>query len=278
MRFTPNALFAVLVLPAIISSCKESIDIQSDTCYSVQQLLDSKNADVGCDEMADFEGNALCLTGVLEVSNDPHAPVLNFFLLDSTDHNRAVEIRLDSALAAEVIPLVQANRGKTAQAKGLMSGHSQPGNPDCRRTFSLALANAADLEVEDAIIPQPVDTIYLELAVWQLTAMVKDHTTTPVPDTLPVPITIKFETGKITGYNSCNDYGGTYLANGSLLSISDLYSTKKFCVDVAELETRYMQNLRNAQSFRISGETLEIDCGNMDILVYRLNWKKRKGE
>jgi len=278
MRLNPFSLFALLILLVVFSSCKERIDIQSDTCYSIQRLLDSKNANVGCDEAADFEGNELCLTGVLEASNDPHALALNFYLLDSSDPNRAVEVRLDSFVASEVIPLVKANRGKTATARGVISGHSQPGNPDCRRVFSLTLADAADLEVKDAVVPEPVDTISLEFAVWQLTAIVKNDTPVPVPDTLPVPITIKFEGGRITGFNGCNDYGGAFTANGSLLSIGDLFSTKKFCVDVAELESHYMNNLRNAQSFRISGETLEINCGNMEVLAYRLNWKKRKGE
>ena len=279
MHNHPKLLSVALLSLALFSSCKERIDINdADTCYPVQRLLDSKNADVGCDQTADFEGHALCLTGVLEVSNDPHALPLNFFLLDSADNNRAVEIRLDSSLAAEMIPLVRANRGKQAAAKGLMAGAGQPGNPDCVRSFSLTLAAAADLAIENAVPPPPRDTVNLETAVWQLTAIFTSTDTMPVPDTFPVPITAKFSAGKVEGFGGCNNFGAEYSTAGSQLIVSGVYSTKKFCQGISEWENRFFQFLGQSKTLSITGETMAIDCGENKGLLFRLNWKKRKGD
>ena len=279
MRFNPNALFAALLGLAIFSSCKEIIDFQADTCYPVQQLLDSKNADVACNEKADFEGSILCLSGNLEVSNDPHALPGNFFLLDPVDSNRSVEVQLDSNVAVAVIPLVRANRGQAAKVKGVLSGNGQPGNPDCRRAFVLTLVTSSDFELENSPDPTPPsDSINLETAVWQLTAIVVDHTPMQVPDTLPVPMTVKFSAGKVEGYGGCNNFGGTFTAGGDQLSVSGLFSTRRFCEGISEWENKFLRGLEQSKSYKITGETLEIDCGEAGGLVFRLNWKKRKGE
>ena len=43
-------------------------------------------------------------------------------------------------------------------------------------------------------------------------------------------------------------------------------------------ETMFLQQLEKSKSYTVQGETLEINCGDMGSLVFRLNWKKRKGE
>lgn len=90
-----------------------------------------------------------------------------------------------------------------------------------------------------------------------------------IPGTLPKPITIHFQEGKVKGHGGCNGYGGNYLAAGDQLSVSEIFSTKMFCQEASNYENAFFQTLQSARSFKISGNQLEIDCGDMGGLVFQ---------
>ena len=121
----------------------------------------------------------------------------------------------------------------------------------------------------------PAENINLETAVWQLTDFLSGQDALAVPDTLPVPITVKFSAGKVEGFGGCNGIGGNYTAEGNSLTVSNLMSTKMFCEGISNLEQSFLQSLGQSQSYQIKEETLEINCGDMAGLRFRLNWKKR---
>ncbi len=125
--------------------------------------------------------------------------------------------------------------------------------------------------------PQAVKSVSLETAVWQLTNILTDAGTMQVPDTLPVPITIKFSNGEIEGFGGCNGFGGNYTYRGDQLRISGIMHTEMYCEGRSEWENRFFQRLEYSRAYRIIDETLEIDSGEMGGLKFRLNWKKRKG-
>lgn len=122
----------------------------------------------------------------------------------------------------------------------------------------------------------PYATEGLEGKVWQLTTIAVD----PEPQQVPadLPITVKFEAGKIEGHGGCNGYGGNYTLNGNKLSVSGIVHTEMYCEGASEWEQRFLERLQLAKSYYIRGEIMEIDCGDIGNLVFRLNWKKRKGE
>lgn len=119
-------------------------------------------------------------------------------------------------------------------------------------------------------------TARLEGMVWQLTTFA----IAPAPQNVPedVTITIKFENGKINGHGGCNNLGGEFILDGNTLQVSRLISTKMYCEKAMKWETMFLQQLEKSKSYTINGETLEINCGEMGNLIFRLNWKKRKGE
>ena len=270
------SVLTLLFISISLPGCKERIDPGANYCYSIQQLLDSKNANVACHSKADFEGASLCLSGLVEFDGEQGELPRSFFLLATNNPGRSIEIQMDPDVAIEVMPWIRANRGKAASVKGIVSGFGQHGDPDCRREFVQKLAKVSDFNLENPTPPAPpADTIKLETAVWQLSSIKGNGSGLPLPDSLPVPITIKFATGKIEGYGGCNNYGGSYNASGNQLGVSAIFSTKKFCEGISVLENKYFKLLENSKTFAISGESLDIDCGEMGSLAFRLNWKKR---
>lgn len=116
----------------------------------------------------------------------------------------------------------------------------------------------------------------LEGMVWQLTTFA----TGPEPQKVPedITISIKFEGGKIDGHGGCNNVGGQYIHDGNSLQVSQLVSTKMYCEKAMKWEKMFLTQLEKSKTYTISGETLDINCGDMGNLIFRLNWKKRKGE
>ncbi len=76
-----------------------------------------------------------------------------------------------------------------------------------------------------------------------------------------VKATAKFSEGKITGKASCNNYFTSYEVDGSSLRItSPIGSTMMMCEeDVMLQETAFLSALETSKSYKISGNTLEIE-------------------
>jgi len=125
--------------------------------------------------------------------------------------------------------------------------------------------------------PPQEKPIALETAVWQLTDILTKPVPMRVPDSLAVPITIKFSGGNFEGFGGCNGIGGEYTATGKQLTVTGVIRTEMYCEGASDWENMFIQRLQYSRSYRITGETLEIDCGAMGGLKFRLNWKKRKG-
>lgn len=122
----------------------------------------------------------------------------------------------------------------------------------------------------------PAPEITLETAVWQLTSILVDPAPMPVPDSLPLPITLKFSKGTLEGHGGCNGYGGSYTVDANRLAVSGLLHTEMYCEGSSQWENLFFERLANSQTWEIKGESLEIQCGDLGGLVFRLNWKKRK--
>jgi hypothetical protein len=136
----------VLCLLCFSACKKEMLDIRSGACFTVEDLLESRNADVPCGKTADFEGLSLCLEGNLESGGPGGNPRL-FFLRDAHDEERVMTVVVDSLLSAEVLERVHNNAGHKATVKGAMSGFDQPRNFKCTRGYEQHLSSIADLEI-----------------------------------------------------------------------------------------------------------------------------------
>lgn len=126
---------------------------------------------------------------------------------------------------------------------------------------------------KNAPAPDPYAANSLEGKTWQLTLFAVG----PEPRGVQAgtTVTIKFEGGKIEGHGGCNGYGATYVLNVHQLSINNITATEMYCDNASEQESRFFEQLRFAQRYSIRGEILEIDCGDMGNLVFRLNEQKQ---
>ena len=80
-------------------------------------------------------------------------------------------------------------------------------------------------------------------------------------------ITIIFNAdGKVNGNNGCNNYGGDYKVENNKLSFGMMMSTRKFCQETAEIETTFMRNLTEVDSFKIQEEVLILLRGNTHVI------------
>ena len=84
---------------------------------------------------------------------------------------------------------------------------------------------------------------------------------------LPAPdarITIKFgNDGRISGSGGCNSYGGNYLVQGNRLTLSQVFSTKRACIDANanKQESQYFAALETASRFRLTRKQLTVYYG-----------------
>lgn len=52
---------------------------------------------------------------------------------------------------------------------------------------------------------------------------------------------------KISGSTSCNTFSADFQLNNNRVSIGEIMTTKKFCVDLAKIENAFLSNLRNSE-------------------------------
>ena len=82
------------------------------------------------------------------------------------------------------------------------------------------------------------------------------------------PFTLSFENDDFAGVADCNDYGGAYEADtDGFFDIRNLYATEVAC-GANSLEDAFFDVLRDADYYRLRGETLTLSDGD-DVLVFR---------
>jgi heat shock protein HslJ len=84
-------------------------------------------------------------------------------------------------------------------------------------------------------------------------------------------VTARFGEGIVAGSDGCNSYQAAYTVDGKKLTIQPGISTMMACPEpVMAQATAYNQNLANAATYRIQGESLEIaDAGGKTTLTYQ---------
>ena len=92
----------------------------------------------------------------------------------------------------------------------------------------------------------------------------------PIPTS--EPITLEFETGGRAGGNSgCNSYGATYVSRGGSLTLTEMVSTLRACVDPSlnAQEAAYLAALAAVVEYEVTGDRLILrDAGGTVELVF----------
>jgi len=127
----------------------------------------------------------------------------------------------------------------------------------------------AQSAAEKISLASPVTATSLEGVSWSL-----DSYLSPEGQTENVlnytQITALFESGRVSGNGGCNNYAGSYVTEGSNITISQLLSTMMFCYDnISSQESVYLQNLQNSATYSISDSLLKMmDANGTVILTY----------
>jgi heat shock protein HslJ len=103
--------------------------------------------------------------------------------------------------------------------------------------------------------------------VWRLSTLASG----PEPRAVPADLNIfiQLEGGRMSGSGGCNRIGGAYQLDGPQLRFSSIIGTEMYCDKTMQWETDFLKMLESAQSHRIQGATLEINCGDMGSLMFR---------
>ena len=72
-------------------------------------------------------------------------------------------------------------------------------------------------------------------------------------------ITIEFDEDKVYGFSAINNYFSEYLTDGDIFSVKDIATTKKTASkEYRDAESKYLNMLKDATSYKISGNKLTI--------------------
>ena len=76
--------------------------------------------------------------------------------------------------------------------------------------------------------------------------------------------------GEIIGHGGCNQFFGQYTQEGQSLTIGALASTKKYCADVMQAESAFMQTLQDTRRIEATHVALRLyDANGGELLLLR---------
>lgn len=81
---------------------------------------------------------------------------------------------------------------------------------------------------------------------------------------------IKFDEQKKSagGNGGCNAFGGQMTKNGAKIKISQIFSTKMFCREGSEIESKFLGNLEKVTEYSIAENRLSLKSGSAVLLEF----------
>lgn len=70
------------------------------------------------------------------------------------------------------------------------------------------------------------------------------------------------------GKSFCNNYGGKFIVLAKNVKFSDLFSTKMYCENVAEAESKYLNDLKSINGAKINNGKLELLKDDKIVMVF----------
>jgi heat shock protein HslJ len=101
--------------------------------------------------------------------------------------------------------------------------------------------------------------------------------------TLKRPVTMRLESGRLTGFAGCNNFSGSYTLDGGQLKIGPVASTQMACPEPgSSIETAFHKALSGTLRFAVDGDHLTATTASGDTLRFQrepppqlagVNWK-----
>jgi len=76
-----------------------------------------------------------------------------------------------------------------------------------------------------------------------------------------------------SGFAGCNQFTGGYSLEGKKVNMKNLATTKMFCQETMETETRYLQALTETDSYRIEEHVLFLTKGDQQLAKFQADVK-----
>jgi putative lipoprotein len=74
--------------------------------------------------------------------------------------------------------------------------------------------------------------------------------------------------GSVTGFTGCNSFTGSYSVDGDALGLGEIAATQRACIEGMDVERRFLEALRQADRYEISGDTLKLFRGKSPALEF----------
>lgn len=100
---------------------------------------------------------------------------------------------------------------------------------------------------------------------WNLTLIRVGNSPQEIPKQILIYLDLR--NGALSGYGGCNHLNGQYTADQKDFTVPLLSSTKIACLEVSRWENNFLERLRASKTYRLEGNVLEIDCGELGGLV-----------
>ncbi len=81
------------------------------------------------------------------------------------------------------------------------------------------------------------------------------------------------ESKKASGFSGCNQFTGRYTLQGKKLSMINLASTRMFCQETMEIETRMLQVLQEVDEFQVTEHELFLIKGDKKLASFQADVK-----
>ncbi|MGC3976759.1 MAG: META domain-containing protein [Paludibacteraceae bacterium] len=91
-----------------------------------------------------------------------------------------------------------------------------------------------------------------------------------------VEVTLNFDLAnkKVNGNGGCNRYFGSYQLNGNSIEISNIGSTKMFCMETANIEDEFFNTLKDKSEIKVIGSQLTFSKEGKTVLIFQKGNKK----
>lgn len=77
------------------------------------------------------------------------------------------------------------------------------------------------------------------------------------------------DANKISGKSFCNTYGGSAKFNGNALQFSQIFGTQVYCAEVADAETKFLDDLQAVNSGNVDGNKLTLMKDGVVVMVFK---------
>lgn len=74
--------------------------------------------------------------------------------------------------------------------------------------------------------------------------------------------------GNINGVSFCNNYGGKVSYDSNMFKTFDIFSTKIYCMDVADAENKFLADLKIVEATKMDAGKLVLQKENKVVMVF----------